>query len=75
MKIMDLDAGTHDETLMGALLEGQPGALQQLYERYHGLLHSVAMNVVHNALDAEEILQDVFLHLWNRATRESRSAG
>ncbi len=75
MKIMDLDAGTHDETLMGALLEGQPGALQQLYERYHGLLHSVAMNVVHNALDAEEILQDVFLHLWNRAASYSADKG
>jgi RNA polymerase sigma-70 factor (ECF subfamily) len=56
-----------DEMLMGALVGGEAGALEQLYDRYGGLLRTVAMNVVHNPLDAEEILQDVFLHVWSRA--------
>ena len=64
-----------DETLMEALLQRETGALKQLHERYRGLLHSVAMNVVHDTLDAEEVLQDVFLHIWNRAETYSAQKG
>jgi RNA polymerase sigma-70 factor (ECF subfamily) len=64
-----------DETLMEALLQREATALKQLHERYRGLLHSVAMNVVHNTLDAEEVLQDVFLHIWNRAETYSADKG
>jgi RNA polymerase sigma-70 factor (ECF subfamily) len=56
-----------DEYLISAVQRREPEALQRLYERYHGLLRTVTMNVVHNSPDAEEILQDVFLHVWNRA--------
>lgn len=56
-----------DEALMGAVTKRETPALNRLYERYHGLLHSVAMGVVHHSPDAEEVVQDVFLHIWNRA--------
>jgi RNA polymerase sigma-70 factor (ECF subfamily) len=65
MRLMDEER--EDELLMEAVLKRETGALQRLHDRYHALLHSVAMNVVHDSPDAEEILQDVFLHLWNRA--------
>jgi RNA polymerase sigma-70 factor (ECF subfamily) len=64
-----------DETLMEALLQRETTALRQLHERYRGLLHSVAMNVVHDTFDAEEVLQDVFLHIWNRAETYSAEKG
>jgi RNA polymerase sigma-70 factor (ECF subfamily) len=60
---------------MTGLLQREPVALQQLHDRYHGLLHTVAMNVVHNPLDAEEVIQDVFLHIWNRAEAYSAEKG
>jgi RNA polymerase sigma-70 factor (ECF subfamily) len=77
MKTLEIEIGTgeSDEGLMEALLQRDPTALQCLYQRYHGLLHSVAMNVVHNPLDAEEVLQDVFLHIWNRAEAFSAEKG
>jgi RNA polymerase sigma-70 factor (ECF subfamily) len=64
-----------DEFLMHEVQRREPNALQRLYDRYHGLLHTVAMNVVHNPLDAEEVLQDVFLHVWNRAETYSAERG
>jgi RNA polymerase sigma-70 factor (ECF subfamily) len=64
-----------DEGLMLGLQQRETQALQSLHQRYHALLHTVAMNVVHNALDAEEVLQDVFLHIWNRAETYSSEKG
>ena len=64
-----------DQNLMQALVRQEPSALKRIHERYHRLLYSVAVSVVHDALDAEEILQDVFLHLWNRADTYSAERG
>ena len=75
MNALPQDSETADESLMEALLNQESAALQCLYLRYRGLLHSVAMNVVHSSLDAEEILQDVFLHIWNRAESYSVEKG
>jgi RNA polymerase sigma-70 factor (ECF subfamily) len=72
MKFPDLMT---DEALMACLQQREVAALQNLHERYRGLLHTVAMNVVHNPLDAEEVLQDVFLHIWNRAETYSPEKG
>lgn len=69
------DEEREDKSLMEALLQQETAALQRIHERYHRLLYSVAMNVVHDCLDAEEILQDVFLHLWNRADTYSVEKG
>jgi RNA polymerase sigma-70 factor (ECF subfamily) len=57
----------NEEQLMGLLQRGESHALHGIYTHFRGLLHTVAMNVVHNPCDAEEVLQDVFLHVWNRA--------
>jgi RNA polymerase sigma-70 factor (ECF subfamily) len=75
MKLLEWEGAGDDEILMRALVDREPTALQQLYRQYRGLLYSVAMNVVHNAPDAEEVLQDVFLHIWNRAESYSAEKG
>ena len=38
--------------------------LQELVERYQNNLFAVAFNVCKNAQDAEDVVQDVFLHVW-----------
>ena len=64
-----------DIELMQALLRQETAALKRIHERYHRLLYSVAHSVVHDPSDAEEVLQDVFLHLWNRADTYSAEKG
>src|SRR4051812_7197843 len=58
--------GAGDEQLMDHLVQHQPGALRRLYQRYHTVLHAVAMRVLHDEPDTEEVLQDVFLQLWEK---------
>lgn len=42
-------------------------ALAELYDRYHRLIFSVAINVVGRQEEAEEITLDVFTRVWEKA--------
>lgn len=57
------------------LREGDTGALELLMERYASRLYRVAHGITQNAADAEEVVQDVFLTLYNKIhTFEERAA-
>jgi RNA polymerase sigma-70 factor, ECF subfamily len=58
--------GSGDEQLMRELVQQRSGALRKLYQRYQTVLHAVAMRVLHDEPDTEEVLQDVFLQLWQK---------
>jgi len=42
-------------------------ALSQFYDRYATVLHTTAMRILRNPKDAADILQDVFLQIWDQA--------
>lgn len=42
-------------------------ALKVLYDRYERVLFSQAMKILNNPQEAEEVVQDVFLKLWNKS--------
>jgi RNA polymerase sigma-70 factor (ECF subfamily) len=50
-----------DEKLALEVLGGAHDALAVLFDRYHTLVFGVAYNIVHNASEAEEVVQTVFL--------------
>ena len=50
-------------------------ALPALYDRYSGLVFSVAKRIVHRTGEAEEILQDVFYRVWRTAERFDQAKG
>lgn len=56
-----------DEILMRLVAHGVPEALSELYDRYARLVYSLALNTVGNAHSAEEIVQDVFFRVWEKA--------
>ena len=56
-----------DEELMASLTRGDEAALAMLYDRYSDVLFRSAMLRVADRQLAEEILQDTYLALWNRA--------
>jgi RNA polymerase sigma-70 factor (ECF subfamily) len=56
-----------DPELMTRAAGGDEGALEVLYARHSGRVRSVALRRLGNAQDAEDIVQEVFLELWNRA--------
>ena len=53
----------------------RPRGLDLLHERYGTLLKSVSMRVLHNEIDAEDLLQDVFLEIWLRGANYSPLKG
>jgi len=50
-------------------------ALATLYDRYSGLVYAVVLRVLRDAGAAEEILQDIFYQLWQRAAQFDPSRG
>jgi RNA polymerase sigma-70 factor (ECF subfamily) len=46
---------------------GDRGSFEQLYERFSGVLFSTALNVLNNPEAAEDVLQDVFVAIWEKA--------
>jgi RNA polymerase sigma-70 factor (ECF subfamily) len=56
-----------DEALMRLIALAQEQALGALYDRYNRLVYSMALNTTGDPGLAEEITQDVFLRVWNKA--------
>jgi RNA polymerase sigma factor (sigma-70 family) len=60
---------------MGEVLRGDHAALESLYERYGGLLYSVALRITGDSGTAEELLQDTFFQLWRKASKFDEAKG
>ena len=62
---------TRDELLETELLEntgrGDLASFQLLHKRYAGVLFSTAYQVLNDQAEAEDVLQDVFVKIWDNA--------
>jgi RNA polymerase sigma-70 factor (ECF subfamily) len=56
-----------DEHLMEMIQTHMHSGLDLLHARYATLLKTLSMRMLHNNADAEDLLQDVFLEIWDRA--------
>lgn len=56
-----------DERLMELIQAHDPDALAKLYARHWRVLKGVSMKVLHNDADTDDLLQDVFVEIWERA--------
>lgn len=56
-----------DEQLMVMIQSNERSGLDLLHKRYAVLLKSLGMQVLRNDSDAEDLLQDVFVEIWDRA--------
>ena len=60
--------GEADEAaLVQAVATGSEEALAALYDRHAGGIHAVALRLTRDRQIAEEVVQETFLALWNRA--------
>jgi RNA polymerase sigma-70 factor, ECF subfamily len=57
----------HDEALARRLERRDPEAMVDLYDRYGRLAYSVIVAIVRDPAVAENLLQETFLRVWNRA--------
>jgi RNA polymerase sigma-70 factor (ECF subfamily) len=56
-----------DEVLVAAMAAGDRAALATLYERHSSLLLGLALRIVRERREAEDLLHDVFLEAWRTA--------
>jgi RNA polymerase sigma-70 factor (ECF subfamily) len=64
-----------DVDLMTAIQAGDPDALSQLYDRYNGIVKALILRIIHNDAEADDLLQEVFLEIWNQAKNFSAQKG
>jgi len=56
-----------DSVLLEELRKGTPEAVENLFDRFHAKIYSLAMSILKNESDAEEATQDVFLTVVQKA--------
>ena len=64
-----------DLDLMLGIQAQDPDALSQLYDRYSGILKALILRVLHNDAEADDLLQEVFMEIWNQAKNFSSKRG
>src|ERR1700741_2121231 len=64
-----------DLDLMKGIQAGDADALSQLYDRYNGILKALILRVIHNEAEADDLLQEIFMEIWNQAKNFSEQKG
>ena len=64
-----------DAVLMRRIRDRDENALAAFYDDRGGLVYSLALSIVRNVSDAEEVTQEVFLKLWQKADSFDESRG
>src|SRR3989454_5156042 len=64
-----------DLDLMRAIQAEDPEGLSQLYDRYHGIVKALILRIIHNETEADDLLQEVFMEIWNQAKNFSAEKG
>jgi RNA polymerase sigma-70 factor (ECF subfamily) len=70
MRSVDGDAGVEpdpDVEVVRAIAAGDRTALADLYDRHSGMLLGLALRIVRDRREAEDLLHDVFLEIWKSA--------
>lgn len=64
-----------DEQLMARIQARDEAALATLYRRHTAILRTIIARVVHIDHDVDDLLQEVFIELWNRADHYEQAKG
>ncbi|MDE3194717.1 MAG: sigma-70 family RNA polymerase sigma factor [Acidobacteriota bacterium] len=60
-------SGEQDEDLVRRLQQRDPDAMRDLYDRFGRIVYSVILAIVRDSAVAEDLVQETFLRVWNRA--------
>lgn len=60
---------------MDGLCRKRPGAMAALYDRYGAILFAMCIRSLKDHAEAEDLLMDVFIELWERADRYDAGRG
>jgi RNA polymerase sigma-70 factor (ECF subfamily) len=69
------EADARDAELLHAVARGDEAALAALYDRYSAILYGLLVRILHDRPEAEDVLQEVFLQIWQRASSFDEGRG
>ena len=72
---MNPDSREADRALVARIENRDADALALLYDRHAGRLMGLAQRILGDTGEAEEVLQEVFLHVWKAAATFDPSRG
>lgn len=76
MWMLSVALAYHDDSdLIRGLQQRDPEALAQLYDRYSAMTFGILLRIAGDAGTAEELLQEVFLKVWDHAHSFEREKG
>ena len=64
-----------DERLMEMIQDRDPEGIAMLHDRYASLVKAMIMRVLHNDAESDDMLQEIFVEIWNRAASYDSSKG
>jgi RNA polymerase sigma-70 factor (ECF subfamily) len=64
-----------DDLLLEAVRAQDQGAMTTLFDRYGGMVFSVALRVLKDKAQAEDVMQDILFQLWKRPELFARGKG
>ena len=64
-----------DESLMVLVRSREQSAMTEIFDRYSSLVFSVALRVLKDAGQAEDVMQEIFFQLWQNPQRFAPSKG
>ena len=64
-----------DEDVMERLRQGHPDALPILFDRFYRLVLKIALRILRDPGEAEDLMQDVFLEILNKAAQFDAAKG
>ena len=70
-----MTGGTRDIDCLARIRAGDESALTELYDRYIALVFPVAVRILGNQAEAEDVMQDVWLQVWKNAASYQESRG
>jgi len=68
-------AALDDASLLRRIARRDREAFSQLYDRYAGVLYSTAMRVLDNPDEASDVLQEVFVQIWDESSSYDPALG
>lgn len=73
--LVDRSSPEEERELMRRIAEQDEAALAALYDRYSSLLFGLVLRIVKERQEAEDLLQDIFLQVWEKAPAFDHNRG